>query len=91
MFKNNLLWYIIIVEFNNLTKRDFYLVNVYAPNSKTNRKNAGFSDEEREKNTGWRIDYFIVSKNFENELVDLFISPEVLESDHCPVGIVTKK
>jgi len=95
-------------------------------NPKTNKKNAGFSDEERakmtellssgftdsfryfypdkenayswwsymgrarEKNTGWRIDYFIVSNRFEQELIDSFISPEILGSDHCPVGIVTK-
>lgn len=95
-------------------------------NPKTNRKNAGFTDEERnkmtellssgftdtfryfypdkeeayswwsymgrarEKNTGWRIDYFITSKRFEHELEYAFISPEILGSDHCPVGIVTK-
>lgn len=95
-------------------------------NPKTNRKNAGFTDEERskmtkllssgftdsfryfypdkeeayswwsymgrarEKNIGWRIDYFIVSKSFENELIDSFINPEILGSDHCPVGIIVK-
>lgn len=96
-------------------------------NPKTNKKNAGFTDEERgkmselllsgfidsfryfypdkkeayswwsymgrarEKNTGWRIDYFITSKRLEKQLEDSFISPEVLGSDHCPVGIVTKQ
>jgi len=95
-------------------------------NPKTNRKNAGFSDEERakmtellsslftdsfryfypdkegaytwwsymgrarEKNTGWRIDYFLVSKEFEKKLEDSFICPEILGSDHCPVGIIIK-
>ncbi len=95
-------------------------------NPKTNRKNAGFTDEEREKmtvltqsgftdtfryfypdkeeayswwsnfaksrerNIGWRIDYFITSKSFENELVDAFICTEIFGSDHCPVGIIIK-
>ncbi len=90
-------------------------------NPKTNRKNAGFSDEEREKmtvlqesgfidtfryfypdaegayswwsyrfnaranNAGWRIDYFLVSKELENRLVDAKILSDVLGSDHCPV------
>lgn len=91
-------------------------------NPKTNRKNPGFSDEERqkmtellssgfidtfrtlypeeiayswwsyrfnarEKNTGWRIDYFITSKKIENQIVDAKIFKEVLGSDHCPVGL----
>lgn len=95
-------------------------------NPKTNRKNAGFTDEERQKmtvltesgftdtfryfypdkedayswwsnfakarerNIGWRIDYFITSKSFEKELEDAFICPEIFGSDHCPVGIITK-
>jgi len=95
-------------------------------NPKTNRKNAGFTDEEREKmtellsegftdtfryfypdkeeayswwsymgrarekNVGWRIDYFITSKRFEEELKDSFIHPEIQGSDHCPVGIIIK-
>jgi len=96
-------------------------------NPKTNKKNAGFTDEERakmtlltesgftdtfryfypdkedayswwsnfakarERNIGWRIDYFITSKDIEKELEDAFICPEILGSDHCPVGIVTKE
>lgn len=95
-------------------------------NPKTNRKNAGFTDEERnkmtelieagfidtfryfypdkeeayswwsnfakarERNIGWRIDYFITSKSFEDQLKDAFICPEYMGSDHCPVGLVTK-
>ena len=95
-------------------------------NPKTNRKNAGFTDEERdkmtvllssgftdsfryfypdkeeayswwsymgrarEKNTGWRIDYFIASERFKEELEDSFIHPEIQGSDHCPVGLITK-
>ncbi|EHT7837027.1 exodeoxyribonuclease III [Listeria monocytogenes] len=92
-------------------------------NPKTNRKNAGFSDEERAKfsafldagfidsfryfypdltdayswwsyrmnararNTGWRIDYFIVSERLKDKLVDAKIHADVLGSDHCPVEL----
>ncbi len=92
-------------------------------NPKANRKNAGFSDEERgkfselldagfvdtfrhfypdmdeiyswwsyrfrarEKNAGWRIDYFLVSKSLEEKLVDAKIHTEVFGSDHCPVEL----
>ena len=93
-------------------------------NPKTNRKNAGFTDEERakmtelldagfidsfrylypdkegeyswwsymgkarEKNIGWRIDYFIVSKDMKDRIKEARIYPEVMGSDHCPVGLV---
>ena len=96
-------------------------------NPKTNRRNAGFTDEERgkmtelleagftdtfrylypdkenayswwsymakarEKNIGWRIDYFIVSKSIENKIEDSIIYSEVMGSDHCPVGLKIKK
>ena len=92
-------------------------------NPKTNRKNAGFTDEEREKmtqllesgftdsfrylypdkkeayswwsymgrarekNVGWRIDYFIVSKNIENKIKEAKIHSEIMGSDHCPVEL----
>ena len=92
-------------------------------NPKTNRRNAGFTDEERgkmtelldsgfidtfryfypdtegiyswwsyrfkarEKNAGWRIDYFLVSKDMESRLRDAKIHTEVLGSDHCPVEL----
>lgn len=92
-------------------------------NPKTNRKNAGFTDEEREKfsvilshgyidtfryfypeqeqiyswwsyrfkarekNAGWRIDYFIVSEDLKDKLVDAKIHTEVMGSDHCPVEL----
>ncbi|MBR2041885.1 MAG: exodeoxyribonuclease III [Oscillospiraceae bacterium] len=95
-------------------------------NYKTNRGNAGFTDEERakmtellesgfadtfryfypdmtgayswwsymfharEKNTGWRIDYFLCSKRFCEKLEDSMIYPQYLGSDHCPVAITTK-
>lgn len=90
-------------------------------NPKTNRKNAGFSDEERqkmtellgagftdtfrhfypelegayswwsyrfrarEKNAGWRIDYFLVSDRFMDRVKDAKILSDVFGSDHCPV------
>ena len=90
-------------------------------NPKTNRKNAGFTDEEREKftalldagfidtfryfypdqegiyswwsyrfkarekNAGWRIDYFCVSACLENRLKNAEILTDIMGSDHCPV------
>lgn len=90
---------------------------------KDNRKNAGFSDEERgkftellnsgfidtyrhfypdtteaytwwsymqkarDRNIGWRIDYFLVSPTLKDNLQDAFILPEIYGSDHCPVGL----
>ena len=94
-------------------------------NPKTNRKNAGFTDEEREKmtqllsngfidtfrtlypeqvtyswwsyrfrarekNTGWRIDYFLISERLKDRLVDAKIHTDMMGSDHCPVEIVLK-
>ena len=92
-------------------------------NPKTNRKNAGFTDEERgkmtalldsgfvdtfrrfypdtegvyswwsyrfkarEKNAGWRIDYFIASDSLEPRLESATIHTEVFGSDHCPVEL----
>lgn len=91
-------------------------------NPKTNRKNAGFTDEERakmtrllsngfidsfrqlypeqvtyswwsyrfrarEKNAGWRIDYFIVSERLLQRIKDAKIHTEILGSDHCPVEL----
>ena len=95
-------------------------------NPKTNRGNAGFSDQEREKftqlldagftdtfryfypdkegayswwsyrfharekNAGWRIDYFCVSKALEDRLESASIHTEVMGSDHCPVELVIR-
>jgi exodeoxyribonuclease-3 len=44
----------------------------------------------REKNVGWRIDYFLASQSLLPSLKEAFISTEVMGSDHCPVGLVTK-
>ncbi len=41
----------------------------------------------REKNVGWRIDYFLVSENFLSQVKESFILNDVYGSDHCPVGI----
>ena len=93
-------------------------------NPKTNRKNAGFTDEERgkfselleagfvdtfryfypdregiyswwsyrfkarEKNAGWRIDYFCVSEGLKDKLVSADIHTQIMGSDHCPVELV---
>ena len=92
-------------------------------NPKTNRRNAGFTDEEREcmtvllkagfvdsfrylypdkteayswwsyrmqarqRNTGWRIDYFIVSERLKEKIVGSTIYADIYGSDHCPVGL----
>ena len=45
----------------------------------------------REKNVGWRIDYFLVSQGLRRRLKNAFIMPEVHGSDHCPVGIELKR
>ena len=44
----------------------------------------------REKNIGWRIDYFLVSDSFLPSVVDSYIMPSELGSDHCPVALITK-
>ena len=41
----------------------------------------------REKNVGWRIDYFLVSKSIISSVKNAFIMSEIMGSDHCPVGI----
>jgi exodeoxyribonuclease-3 len=44
----------------------------------------------RERNVGWRIDYFFVTENLLGSVSKAFIMPEVVGSDHCPVGIILK-
>ena len=41
----------------------------------------------RERNVGWRIDYFVVSDRLREHIRDAFILPEIMGSDHCPVGL----
>ena len=45
----------------------------------------------REKNIGWRIDYFITSKRIEKDIEDAIIYPDVFGSDHCPVGLILNR
>ncbi len=47
--------------------------------------------KSRERNIGWRIDYFFTSRNLTSSVEDAFIRPDVLGSDHAPVGIVIKE
>ena len=44
----------------------------------------------RERNAGWRIDYFLVSKGYEGQIVDSRILAEQTGSDHCPVGLLLR-
>jgi exodeoxyribonuclease-3 len=44
----------------------------------------------RDRNVGWRIDYFFISENLSSNLKSASILPDVLGSDHCPVGIELK-
>lgn len=42
----------------------------------------------REKNAGWRIDYFLASKSLDNTLKEAVIYKDIFGSDHCPVGLI---
>lgn len=44
----------------------------------------------REKNIGWRIDYFLVSDRIKGDIKDAFIFDNIMGSDHCPVGLEIK-
>ena len=41
----------------------------------------------RSRNVGWRIDYFVVSERLRENIKDAYILPEIMGSDHCPVGL----
>ena len=45
----------------------------------------------RERNIGWRIDYFVVSKSFVSRVEDSLIYKDILGSDHCPIGLIVKE
>ncbi len=44
----------------------------------------------RQRNIGWRIDYFLLSKLLQEKIATAFILPKVIGSDHCPIGIVLR-
>jgi len=46
-----------------------------------------YKTRARERNVGWRLDYFFISKNIKNEMVDAYIMDKVIGSDHCPVAL----
>jgi exodeoxyribonuclease-3 len=46
-----------------------------------------YKTHARERNVGWRIDYFFISDDLRDKLKSAFIMPDVMGSDHCPVGI----
>jgi exodeoxyribonuclease-3 len=41
----------------------------------------------RDRNVGWRIDYFFASERLRDRITSAYILPEVMGSDHCPIGI----
>ena len=49
-----------------------------------------YKTRARERNIGWRIDYFFISDNVRDHLKSAFIMPDVMGSDHCPVGITIR-
>jgi exodeoxyribonuclease-3 len=49
-----------------------------------------YKTKARERNTGWRIDYFFVSENMKDEMKDASILSEVMGSDHCPIELVLR-
>jgi exodeoxyribonuclease-3 len=46
-----------------------------------------YMGQARARNTGWRIDYFLVSENLKENVREAIILPDVMGSDHCPVGL----
>jgi len=49
-----------------------------------------YKSRARERNVGWRIDYFFVSENLKDQVKSAFIRSEIQGSDHCPVGITVE-
>ncbi|XP_057547702.1 DNA-(apurinic or apyrimidinic site) endonuclease, chloroplastic isoform X3 [Amaranthus tricolor] len=50
----------------------------------------GYRHGGRKTNRGWRLDYFLVSKQLADQVHDSYILPDVIGSDHCPIGLVLK-
>ncbi|MFA6375516.1 MAG: exodeoxyribonuclease III, partial [Bacilli bacterium] len=46
-----------------------------------------YMQNAREKNIGWRIDYFVISKDIKDKIIDAKIHDNVFGSDHCPVEL----
>lgn len=49
-----------------------------------------YMNQARANNSGWRIDYFLVSNYYYDQVVDSIIYPDIMGSDHCPVGLILK-
>lgn len=60
------------------------------PNKENSYSWWSYMGKAREKNVGWRIDYFIVSNNIKEKIEEASIYPEIMGSDHCPVGLKIK-
>lgn len=59
----------------------------YHPNTTDSYTWWSYRRDVREKNIGWRIDYFLISKRWIDEVMDTMIYSHVYGSDHCPIGI----
>ena len=46
-----------------------------------------FKTRARERNIGWRIDYFFIHRTIQSSLKNAYTLPDVMGSDHCPIGI----
>ena len=46
-----------------------------------------FRTRARDRNAGWRIDYFLVSESLKGQIISASLHPEILGSDHCPVEL----
>ncbi len=57
------------------------------PDSVDNYTWWSYMGRAREKNVGWRIDYFVVSENLKDKIKDVMIYDNIMGSDHCPIGI----
>ena len=75
----------------NLLKNGFVDVFRRMYNEKVQYTWWSYRANARANNTGWRIDYFIVSERFMSKIKDIIIHDEIMGSDHCPVELVIKK